>query len=89
VHNDYYIFGVKLALQQAGMQDTAALPAEELSATLKTLPPETSVNRKAVEPGKDPKDPRDVGRWSESGPFGGDNLSALGIIPEATANFGY
>ena len=71
------------------MQKLAELPAEELSAALKLLPPETPEAIEAYAEHKDPKDPKDAGNWSASGPFGGDNLSALGLIPEATTDFGF
>jgi len=84
-----YLFGVRLALRTHGLEKTAALPAETLATVLKEMPPETPQTVEDRYTDKDPKDPDDSQTWSASGPFGGDNMSSMGLVPEAISDAGY
>jgi len=94
----FYKLGFELALRTHGMRKAAEQsaaqpadrPAEALAATLGNMPTEAvQIDAAGKRNDKDPKDPDDSQTWSSAGPFGGDSMSAMGLVPEAISGGGY
>lgn len=74
-----YIEGVRFALKHAGVDESQDLPAELLAALLRSQEDVAKEVPEGESPEKDPKEPKDVGTWGNTGPFGGDTLTNLGL----------